>query len=47
MALWIILGIVALLIFWIVGMYNGMVKAKIKIDNAWSDISVFLKNVLT
>jgi LemA protein len=24
-------------------MYNGMVKAKIKIDNAWSDISVFLK----
>lgn len=43
MVLWIVLGIVALLIFWIVGMYNGMVKAKIKIDNAWSDISVFLK----
>jgi LemA protein len=43
MALWIILGVIALLIFWIVGMYNGMVKAKIKIDNAWSDISVFLK----
>lgn len=43
MVLWIVLGIAALLIFWIVGMYNGMVKAKIKIDNAWSDISVFLK----
>ena len=43
MVLWIILGIVALLIFWIVGTYNGMVKAKIKIDNAWSDITVFLK----
>ena len=43
MILWIILGIVALLIFWIVGTYNGMVKAKIKIDNAWSDITVFLK----
>ncbi len=43
MVLWIILGVIALLIFWIVGMYNGMVKAKIKIDNAWSDISVFLK----
>ncbi|MBX2935187.1 MAG: LemA family protein [Ferruginibacter sp.] len=43
MALWIILGVVALLILWFIGMYNGMVKAKIKIDNAWSDISVFLK----
>ena len=43
MALWIILGVLALLILWFIGMYNGMVKAKIKIDNAWSDISVFLK----
>ncbi|CAN5268771.1 LemA family protein [soil metagenome] len=43
MVLWIIIGIVAILIFWIVGTYNGMVKAKIQIDNAWSDISVFLK----
>jgi len=43
MVLWIILGVIALLILWIVGTYNGMVKAKIKIDNAWSDISVFLK----
>ena len=43
MVLWIILGVIALLIFWIVGTYNGMVKAKIKIDNAWSDITVFLK----
>ena len=43
MALLIILGVIALLLLWIVGMYNGMVKAKIKIDNAWSDISVFLK----
>ncbi len=40
---WIILGIIAVFIFWIVAMYNGMVRAKIKIDNAWSDISVFLK----
>jgi LemA protein len=43
MILWIILGVAVLLILWIVGTYNGMVKAKIKIDNAWSDISVFLK----
>ena len=43
MALWIILGLIVLLILWFIGMYNGMVRAKIKIDNAWSDISVFLK----
>ncbi len=43
MALWITLGIIALLILWFIAMYNGFVKAKIKIDNSWSDISVFLK----
>jgi len=43
MALWIILGIVVLLVIWIISMYNGFVKARIKIDNSWSDISVFLK----
>lgn len=43
MALWIILGILALLIIWAIAMYNSLVKAKIKIDNSWSDISVFLK----
>ena len=43
MTLWIILGIIALLIIWAIAMYNSLVKAKIKIDNSWSDISVFLK----
>jgi LemA protein len=43
MALWIILGIIVLLLLWIVGMYNGFVRARIKIDNSWSDINVFLK----
>jgi LemA protein len=43
MALWIIIGIIVILAFWIIGMYNGFVKAKIKIDNSWSDINVFLK----
>ena len=43
MALWIVLGVVALLILIVIGMYNGMVRKKIQIDNAWSDISVFLK----
>ncbi|MGH2649040.1 MAG: LemA family protein [Ginsengibacter sp.] len=43
MALWIILGVIVLLVIWIIGMYNGLVKAKIKVDNSWSDIRVFLK----
>jgi len=43
MALWIILAIVVLLIIWITAMYNGLVKLKIKVDNSWSDIRVFLK----
>ena len=43
MALWIILGIIALLIIWIIAMYNGLVKARIKVDNSWSDIRVYLK----
>jgi LemA protein len=43
MTLWIIIGIIVLLVLWLVGMYNGFVKARIKIDNSWSDINVFLK----
>lgn len=43
MILWIILGLIVLLILWIIGMYNGLVKLKIKVDNSWSDIRVFLK----
>lgn len=43
MALWIILGIIALLIIWIIAMYNGFVRARLKVDNSWSDIRVFLK----
>lgn len=43
MALWIILGIIVLLVLWLIGMYNGFVKARIKVDNSWSDIRVFLK----
>lgn len=43
MILWIIIGIIALIALWLIGMYNGFVRARIKIDNSWSDISVFLK----
>lgn len=43
MAVWIILALIVLLIIWIVAMYNGLIKLKIKVDNSWSDIRVFLK----
>ena len=43
MALWIIIGIIVLLLLWFIAMYNGFVRARIKIDNSWSDINVFLK----
>ena len=43
MILWIILAIIVLLIIWIIGMYNSLVRLKIKVDNSWSDIRVYLK----
>lgn len=43
MATWIVLGVIVLLVVWIISMYNSFVTSKNKIDNSWSDISVFLK----
>lgn len=43
MALWIVLGVIILLAGWVISMYNSFVKSRNKIDNSWSDISVFLK----
>ncbi len=42
-ALWIIIGIIVLIILWAIGMYNSLVKLRLKVDNSWSDIRVFLK----
>lgn len=41
--LWIILIIVAVIIFAIISMYNGLVASKMKVDNAWSQIDVQLQ----
>ena len=40
---WIILAIVAIIVFAIIGMYNGLVQSKVKVDNAWSQIDVQLQ----
>ena len=40
---WIILGIVVLVAFWAIGVYNGLIRSKNQVDEAWSDIDVQLK----
>lgn len=41
--LWIILAVVAVAAVALVAIYNGLVKSKIRVDEAWSDITVQLK----
>jgi len=41
--MWIILGVVALVVIALVAMYNGLVRANVRVDEAWSDITVQLK----
>ncbi len=44
--LWIILGVVALLAIFLWVAYNALVTLKIRVDEAWSDITVQLKRRL-
>ena len=44
--LWIILGIVVLLVLFLWAVYNSLVTLKIRVDEAWSDITVQLKRRL-
>jgi LemA protein len=41
--LWIILAVVAVAAIALIAIYNGLVKSKIRVDEAWSDITVQLK----
>lgn len=43
MVMWIILGIVAVLVIWAIAVYNGLIRLKNRVDEAWSDIDVQLK----
>lgn len=43
MILWIVLGAIVVLGIALVGIYNGLVRTKIRVDEAWSDITVQLK----
>ena len=41
--MWIALIVIVLLIIWVVAIYNGLVSAKLKVENAWSQIDVQLQ----
>jgi LemA protein len=45
-AFWVILGIVVLLALFLWMTYNGLVTLKVRVDEAWSDITVQLKRRL-
>jgi LemA protein len=43
LALWIILGILAVLIIIVIAIYNGLVGLRNQVKNAWAQIDVQLK----
>ena len=43
MALWIVLAVLALLVLWLVAVYNGLVVRRNRVKNAWAQIDVQLK----
>jgi LemA protein len=40
---WVVLGILVVIVFLVIGMYNGLVQLRVRADSAWSDIDVQLK----
>lgn len=45
-AVWITLGVIAVLAVVVIAIYNGLVRTKVRVDEAWSDITVQLKRRL-
>jgi LemA protein len=43
LTMWIVLLILVVLIVAFIGMYNGLVKLRVRVDNSWADIDVQLK----
>ncbi len=41
--LWIIIGVLAVIVFWLIAVYNGLIRFRNRTDEAWSDIDVQLK----
>jgi len=40
---WVVIAVVVVVILLAIGIYNGLVKLKVRVDEAWSDITVQLK----
>jgi LemA protein len=45
-ALWIVIGIIVVIAIFLWVTYNGLVRLKVRVDEAWSDITVQLKRRL-
>jgi len=43
MVLWIILAVVVVILLWIVGVFNGLITLRTRVEEAWADIEVQLK----
>lgn len=43
LGLWIVLGLVVVLVVFLVATYNGLVRLNVRVQEAWSDITVQLK----
>ncbi|MGC8917432.1 MAG: LemA family protein [Thermoanaerobaculum sp.] len=43
MAFWIFVALLVVVLFWLVGLYNRLVRARNEVRNAWSQIDVQLK----
>ncbi len=43
MLMWIIVGIVVVIVVGAIYIYNGLIRSKVRVDEAWSDIDVQLK----
>jgi LemA protein len=40
---WVIIGIIAIIILWLIAVYNSLIRARNRTNEAWSDIDVQLK----
>ncbi len=43
MILWILVALVAVIAIWLWATYNGLIRSKVRADEAWSDINVQMK----
>lgn len=41
--MWIAILVIVLLVIWVISIYNGLIKSRLKVDNAWSQIDVQLQ----